>query len=228
MAAVSAPTVPTSDENKKQREKEHKHHKHKKEKKSKDKDKEKERKDKKDKHHDKEEKDKEGHSSKHKKKKKEKNKDREKERTHERSKDKAAEPSTDAPTDILTPKLKINLGKTTPAVSPRIEPAQATSSTPGQQGTIPKIKIKFGGTDIGQVVSGSDSRSDPRHHKSSSSSSKKRERSSSSAKLDGPAAKMSRVIGTKQELESQFLAEHYPGIGAEKKKPSKEKSKPKL
>ena len=97
-----------------------------------------------------EEKDKDGHSSKHKKKKKEKNKDREKEQSHDKSKDKAAESSTDAPSDILTPKLKINLGKTTPAVSPRIEPAQATSSTPGQ--VVPKIKIKFGGTDIGQVV----------------------------------------------------------------------------
>jgi len=75
------------------------------------------------------------------------------------------------------------------------------SSPPPNHKPLPKLKIKLGGTPAVE----------------SSERSKKRERSDSSAKLDIPAAKMARVMGTSnQQAEEEFL-HHKLGTKKEKK-----------
>jgi len=223
-AIVSAPGSEEAKRHKeKDRHKDKEHKKHKKEKKSKSHKDDKERKDKKDKHHDHSKEGKDEHRSSKHKKSKSKHKEKDKERGEKNHMSSSVVNDTGGSD---TPQLKIKL-KTTPSVSPRVEPAQTTSNTPSQPNpSIPKIKIKFGGSEIGQVVSGSESKAD-RHSKSSTGSShKKRERSQSSTKLDGPAAKMARAMGTRTEPEAKFLEEHF---STEKRKSSKDKSsKPKL
>jgi len=75
------------------------------------------------------------------------------------------------------------------------------SSPPHNQRPLPKLKIKLGGTPAVQ----------------SSERSKKRDRSDSSAKLDIPAAKMARVMGTgNPQAEEEFL-QHKLGTKKDKK-----------
>jgi len=99
----------------------------------------------------------------------------------------------------------------TPTVSPgrtKEEQGSSQATTPSGQPAIPKIKLKLmGGSNV--IVH-------PDSNSTSSSSSKKekdsRKRSSSSGKIDkleGPAAKMARVIGTDPNKEARFLEESF-------------------
>jgi len=191
------------EEDRKHKDKKDEKHKKKKEKKEK-----KEKKDKKEKKEKKEgEEKKDDKDRKHKSKKKSKDKDKDKEKDRSKVAD-AALPGTPS-----QPKLTIKMA--TPTVSPgrAAEQEQGTSqpaaATP--QPAIPKIKLKLGGSTV--VIQGDKSESN------SQSSSKKdrdkdssRKRSSSSVKLDkleGPAAKMARAIGTDPSKEARFLEESF-------------------
>jgi len=182
------------EEGEKSKHKDKKDDKHKKKKEKKEK---KEKKDKKDKKEKKEGDDKkEDKDRKHKSKKKSKDRDKDKER--DRSK-----VSSDTPTTKLTIKMA------TPTVSPgRAAEQQQSSSqaaTPGNQPAIPKIKLKLGGN-VTVITPESNSHSSSKKDRDKDS----RKRSSSSVKLDkleGPAAKMARAIGTDPNKEAKFLEE---------------------
>jgi len=204
-----SPAKREEEEKKKHKDKKDDKHKKKKEKKEK-----KEKKDKKDKKRDEDGK-KEDKDRKHKSKKK--SKDREKDKEKERSKVSGVSLAT--PTQ---PKLKIKMA--TPTVSPGRAVEQESAGGSGvitpHQPAIPKIKLKLGGT-VTMIQPDSNS------HSSSSKKDKeeKRKRSSSSVKLDkleGPAAKMARAIGTDPSKEARFLEESF------KKKDDRKIVKPRL
>eukprot|EP00092_Neocalanus_flemingeri_P006189 GFUD01006661.1.p1 GENE.GFUD01006661.1~~GFUD01006661.1.p1 ORF type:complete len:1172 (+),score=408.27 GFUD01006661.1:326-3841(+) len=178
----------------------------------------KEKKDKKDKKEKSEDGKKEDKDRKHKSKKKSKDRDKDKEKDHSKvSSGSLATPSQ--------PKLKIKMA--TPTVSPgrAAEQDQSTSqaTTPvgqaSQKPAIPKIKLKLGAH---SVTIQPDSNS---HSSSKKEKEEKRKRSSSSVKLDkleGPAAKMARAIGTDPSKEAKFLEESF------KKKDDRKIVKPRL
>jgi len=88
-----------------------------------------------------------------------------------------------------------------------MSPSRTDTVDSGGQAPIPKITLKLlGGSSVkitGQTESNSSSKS--QHSSSSSSSNKRKHSSSSSAKLEGPAAKMARAIGTDLSREERFL-----------------------
>merc|ERR1712025_475033 len=135
-------------------------------------------------------------------KKKSKDRDKEKEREKDRSKAPSGTPSTPS-----LGKLTIKMG--TPTVSPgrstsEQEQGSSQATTPGSQPAIPKIKLKLGGN-ITQIITPESSSKKDRDKDSS------RKRSSSAVKLDkleGPAAKMARAIGTDPSKEARFLEEN--------------------
>jgi len=123
------------------------------------------------------------------------------------------------------PKLTIKMA--TPTVSPgRAAEQEQSSSSQGQtpaatashQPAIPKIKLKLGGSTV-TIQPGSNSHSSSKKDKDS------RKRTSSSVKLDkleGPAAKMARAIGSDPSKEAKFLEESF------KKKDDRKIVKPRL
>merc|ERR1711915_867000 len=148
---------------------------------------------------------------KHKKKKEKKEKKDDKERKH-KSKKKSKDRDKDKERSRSSSnQLKLNIKMGTPTVSPgrtKEEQGSSQATTPSGQPAIPKIKLKLmGGSNV--IVH-------PDSNSTSSSSSKKekdsRKRSSSSGKIDkleGPAAKMARVIGTDPNKEARFLEESF-------------------
>eukprot|EP00092_Neocalanus_flemingeri_P010283 GFUD01011079.1.p1 GENE.GFUD01011079.1~~GFUD01011079.1.p1 ORF type:complete len:1280 (-),score=489.79 GFUD01011079.1:860-4699(-) len=208
-----SPGKKEEEEKRKHKDKKDDKHKRKKEKKEK-----KEKKDKKDKKEKSEDGKKEDKDRKHKSKKKSKDRDKDKEKDHSKvSSGSLATPSQ--------PKLKIKMA--TPTVSPgrAAEQDQSTSqaTTPvgqaSQKPAIPKIKLKLGAH---SVTIQPDSNS---HSSSKKEKEEKRKRSSSSVKLDkleGPAAKMARAIGTDPSKEAKFLEESF------KKKDDRKIVKPRL
>jgi len=200
-----SPSKKEDEEKRKHREKKDDKHKKKKEKKEK-----KEKKDKKDKKERKEgDEKKEDKERKHKNKKKSKDRDKEKEREKDRSK----APSGNSSTPSLG-KLTIKMG--TPTVSPgrstsEQEQSSSQAATSGSQPAIPKIKLKLGG--VTQIITPESSSKKDRDKDSS------RKRSSSAVKLDkleGPAAKMARAIGTDPSKEARFLEENMKKSGDRK------------
>jgi len=174
-------------------EKEHKKekHKHKKEKKEKkDKKEKKEKRDKEEGSEVKSEKERETGGGDHKKHKKDKKKHKERERSREK--------------DAKTPSLKIKMAGGTPSMSP-------SKGEGDMLAPIPKITLKLGSTVTkvtGQQEAGSTPSSKSHHSSgssSSSSSSHKRKAPPSTTRLDGPAAKMARAIGTDPGKEAKFL-----------------------
>lgn len=194
-----SPSKKDEEEKRKHREKKDDKHKKKKEKKEK-----KEKKDKKDKKERKEgDEKKDDKERKHKSKKKSKDRDKEK----ERDKDRTKVPSGNSSTPSVG-KLTIKMG--TPTVSPgrstsEQEQSSSQATTPGSQPAIPKIKLKLGGN-ITQIITPESNSSSKKDRDKDSS----RKRSSSAVKLDkleGPAAKMARAIGTDPSKEARFLEE---------------------
>jgi len=152
---------------------------------------------------------KEDKERKHKNKKKSKDRDKEKEREKDRNK----APSGNSSTPSLG-KLTIKMG--TPTVSPgrstsEQEQSSSQAATSGSQPAIPKIKLKLGG--VTQIITPESSSKKDRDKDSS------RKRSSSAVKLDkleGPAAKMARAIGTDPSKEARFLEENMKKSGDRK------------
>jgi len=175
-------------------EKEHKKEKHKHKKEKKEKKDKKEKKEKRDKDEGssevKSEKERETGGGDHKKHKKDKKKHKERERSREK--------------DAKTPSLKIKMAGGTPSMSP-------SKGEGDMLAPIPKITLKLGGTVTkvtGQQEAGSTPASKSHHSSgssSSSSSSHKRKAPPSTTRLDGPAAKMARAIGTDPGKEAKFL-----------------------
>jgi len=202
-----SPSKKEEEEKRKHKDKKDDKHKKKKEKKEK-----KEKKDKKEKRRDDEGK-KDDKDRKHKSKKK--SKDREKDKEKDRSKVSATGVTTPS-----QPKLKIKMA--TPTVSPgravEQEGAGGSGVTTPHHPAIPKIKLKLGGT-VTMIQPDSNSSSSKKDKE------EKRKRSSSSVKLDkleGPAAKMARAIGTDPGKEARFLEESF------KKKDDRKIVKPRL
>merc|ERR1711992_176982 len=134
------------------------------------------------------EKERESGSGDHKKHKKDKKKHKERERSREK--------------DVKTPSLKIKMAGGTPSMSP--SKGEGDTLAP-----IPKITLKIGNT-VTKVTGQQETSSTPSsksHHSSgsSSSSSHKRKAPPSTTRLDGPAAKMARAIGTDPGKEAKFL-----------------------
>ena len=115
--------------------------------------------------------------------------------------------TSNTPVSTPGPATKLKIKMATPTVSPGHQQDQGE-----HQPAIPKIKLKLGG---GSVTIQPESGSSKSH---SSSSSKKRSSSSAklSDKLEGPAAKMARAMGSDPTRETRIFEESFKKSGSSK------------